>query len=157
MDPFADLKRTFHMTVLANAAVIASLFILTAVVEIIKSRLKSFQGLFQIPNSQVVRYIFYGLAVLIVISIRVLSRTLVRSHHGDSSGVFIQRLSRAAIFTSSLAEIPALLGFVLFLLIGASRDFYYLLFFSLVLEFMYFPRIKAWEEMIRKTYPQAHT
>ena len=40
---------------------------------------------------------------------------------------------------------PAIIGLVLFFLGGLYKDFYVLLFVSLVLIFMYFPRLKNWE------------
>lgn len=153
MDPFADLKKAFRMTVLVSGAIIATLFIYAVIVEIIKSELKPFKGLILTSDIHILRYLFYGLAVLVVVLIRILGRTLLKGNRGDVPQIFIQKLSRAAIIISVLAEIPALLGFVLFLLTGASRDFYYLLFISLFLEFMYFPRIKTWEEMIKNTFP----
>jgi hypothetical protein len=154
MEQPADLRRSFRLTVIANAAIIASLFILWVVVEIIKSGLNSFRGFSLMPHGQLMRYVFYSLAIIVVILVRVLGRVLVRPRPGESHQALIQKLSRAAICTSSLAEIPALLGFVLFLLLGVSRDFYVLLFVSLVLEFMYFPRIRTWEEIMRGTIPQ---
>jgi protein-S-isoprenylcysteine O-methyltransferase Ste14 len=157
MEPFEELRRAFRVTVIASVAIIGALFILAIVVEIIKFRLEPFQGVFETPHGQVVRYIFYGLAVIVVVLLRVFGRVLVRSHQGESPQAFIQRLTRAVIYTASLAEIPALLGFVLFLLIGTFRDFYVLLFVSLFLEFMYFPRIKTWEDMIRNAFPQLKT
>ncbi len=153
MDPFSDLKKSFRMTVFVSGAIIATLFIYAVIVEIIKSELKPFKGLILTSDIHILRYLFYGLAVLVVVLIRILGRTLLKGNRGDVPQIFIQKLSRAAIIISVLAEIPALLGFVLFLLTGASRDFYYLLFVSLFLEFMYFPRIKTWEEMIKNTFP----
>jgi hypothetical protein len=157
MEPFEELRKAFRVNVIASVAIIAALFILAVVVEIVKYRLEPFQGLFQTPARQVLRYIFYGLAVIVVVLLRVFGGVLVRSHQGESPRAFIQRLTRAVISTASLAEIPALLGFILFLLIGTFRDFYVLLFVSLFLEFMYFPRIKTWEDMIRNAFPQLKT
>jgi hypothetical protein len=154
MGPLEELRKAFRVTVMASVAIIGALLILAVVVEIIKYRLEPFRGVFETPHRQVVRYIFYGLAVIIVVLLRVFGRVLVRSHERESLQAFVQKLTRAVIYIASLAEIPALLGFVLFLLIGTFRDFYVLLFVSLFLEFMYFPRIKTWEEMIENAFPQ---
>jgi len=154
MEPFSDLKKAFRVTAGISGAVIATLFIDAVIVEIIKSQLRPFQGILQIADIRDMRYLFYGLAILIVVLIRVLGRTLLKANRGEVSQVFIQKMSRAAIIISLLAEAPAVLGFVFFLLTGASRDFYYLLFISLFLEFMHFPRIKTWEETMKKTFPQ---
>jgi hypothetical protein len=48
-----------------------------------------------------------------------------------------------------LAEVPAILGLVMFLIGGSAADFYKLLFASLVLAFIHFPRRSAWEESLK--------
>jgi hypothetical protein len=48
-----------------------------------------------------------------------------------------------------LGEIPAILGLGLFLALGNAVDFYILLFASLALTFIDFPRRAAWEEWLR--------
>ncbi len=154
MDPIAELKKPFRVSVLISGAAAATLFIYAVIVEIIKSFLSPYDGLVHASHLQGQRYLLYGTAILVVILIRVLGRTLTKKKSGEILPVFIQKLSRAAIIISVLAESPALLGFVFFLLTGGSRDFYYLLFVSLFLEFMYFPRIRVWEEMIRNAYQQ---
>jgi hypothetical protein len=58
----------------------------------------------------------------------------------------LSRGSAAPRSQLALAEI-AVLGFVLFLLTGLSRDFYPLLFVSLFLAFMYFPRLRVWQDL----------
>jgi hypothetical protein len=155
MEPFADLKKAFRSTTLASGAVIVTLFIYAVIVEVIKSELKPFTGFLLMADKQVLRYLSYGLAILVVVLTRILGRTWLKGNPGEAPQVFIQKLSRAAVLTAVLAEVPAVLGFVFFLLTGAARDFYYLLFVSLFLEFMYFPRTKTWVEMIKNTYPQA--
>jgi hypothetical protein len=67
----------------------------------------------------------------------------------DSKAVLI-RLQRTAILTMVLGEIPSILGLGLFLVTGSNVDFYVLLFASLLLVFMYFPRRTAWEEWSSK-------
>lgn len=47
-----------------------------------------------------------------------------------------------------LSEAPGILGLILFLLGGLNIDFYLLLFASLLLVFMYFPRRSGWEEWL---------
>lgn len=154
MDPSAELKKPFQASVLVSGAAVATLFIYAFIVEIIKSVLSPYTGVVHSLQLQVGRYFLYGTAIIVVILVRVLVRTLTKKKSGETLPVFIQKLGRAAIVISVLAEAPALLGFVFFLLTGGSRDFYYLLFVSLFLEFMYFPRKRAWEEMIKNAYQQ---
>jgi hypothetical protein len=145
MEPSTDLRRAFRATVLVSGAVIATLFVYAVVVEVIKSVLRPFTGVARPSDLQTLRYLAYGLAVLVVILIRVLSRALIKSGPGESEQIIVRKLSQAGLVVSFLAEVPAVLGLIFFLLTGISRDFYYLLFVSLFLEFMYFPRISTWE------------
>jgi hypothetical protein len=148
MEPSIDLRGAFRATVLISGAVIATLFVYAVVVEVIKSVLKPFTGVVRVSDLQSLRYLAYGLAILVVILIRVLSRAVIKSRPGESEQVVIRKLSQAGLIVSFLAEVPAVLGLIFFLFTGISRDFYYLLFVSLFLEFMYFPRISTWETQV---------
>jgi len=151
----SDLKRVFRTTVIVNGALVASLIIYALMVELIRFQLKPFIGmLVSGPSHQTLRYLVFGAAVGMVVLVRLTGRTLLKVRPGEDLHHLISRLSRAAVFTSSLGELPAILGFVLFLLTGFFRDFYALLFVSLVLEFMYFPRLKVWQDLARERFPQ---
>jgi hypothetical protein len=54
-----------------------------------------------------------------------------------------------SMISAALCEVPVILGWVLFFLSGNVRDFYILLFISLVLFVLYFPRFSNWEEWIK--------
>jgi hypothetical protein len=144
------LKRVFRSTVIITGALIAGLFVYAVFVEIVKSRLKPFAGFLPQTPLQSLRYVFYGAAVGAVVLVRLAAKTLTRRAPGEGALPFGQRLGRAAVVTAALAEIPAVLGFVLFILSGFSRDFYALLFASLFLEFIYFPRFKVWQDLFKE-------
>jgi hypothetical protein len=61
----------------------------------------------------------------------------------------LARLRTGAITAASLAEAPAVLGLVLFLLAGRRQDFYLLAGWSLLLHLFHFPRRERWEEAAR--------
>ncbi|MCX6565278.1 MAG: hypothetical protein NTW38_02455, partial [Candidatus Aminicenantes bacterium] len=61
----------------------------------------------------------------------------------------LDSLFGTALIDLVLAEIPAILGLVLFLIAGYNWDFYILLFVSLFLLFMYLPRLKNWEDILQ--------
>lgn len=158
MDFDSDLKRVFRTTVTVNGALVASLIIYALMVELIRFQLKPFLGLLVSgPSHQTLRYLVFGAAVGAVILVRLAGRTLLKVKPGEDLQHLISRLSRTAVITSSLGELPAVLGFVLFLLTGFFRDFYALLFVSLFLEFMYFPRLKAWQDFARGSFPHQYT
>jgi uncharacterized membrane protein len=153
MEPLADLKKSFQTTVLVCGSVFVSLIIYAAIVEILKSRLGFFAGLTRPSETKTLFFVFYGLAIAAVILIRFLNRSLTKEKAARTPQMTLQQLSRAAVITAVLAEIPALLGFVLFLLTGSSRNFYYLLFVSLILEFIFFPRLRTWKEILGEQFP----
>jgi hypothetical protein len=84
-----------------------------------------------------------------VILIRVLRHILLKRSAGDDRKTALHRLERATLVTLVLAEVPGLLGLVLFLIGGLNIDFYFLLFASLLLVFMYFPRRPGWEDWLK--------
>jgi F0F1-type ATP synthase membrane subunit c/vacuolar-type H+-ATPase subunit K len=153
MEPLTDLKKSFQTTVLVCSAVFVSLFIYAVIVEILKSRLGFFSGLAPVSETRTLLFVFYGLAIAAVILIRFVNLSLTKKKAADSPQMTLQQLSRAAVITAVVAEIPALLGFVLFLLTGSSKNFYYLLFASLILEFIFFPRLRTWKEILEHQFP----
>lgn len=155
MDLSDELRKTFRQTVIVSGAMAASLLVYALVLEIIRATIKPFQGFLQVSNSQTIRYGFYGAAVAVIILTRLLSRALLRSGHEAGPSAFANRLARVTILTVALSEIPVVLGFVFFILTGSSRDFYYLFLVSLILEFMYFPRMRAWEGLVSQRFPSS--
>jgi hypothetical protein len=149
MESASDLKRIFRTTAVTCGAVTAGLFVYVLVVEFIKSRFGPFGGFLSGFPLQSLRYVLYGAAVGSVIIVRFASKALTRILPGEGVLRSGQRLSRASVITAMLAEVPAVLGFVLFFLSGFTRDFYVLLFASLFLEFMYFPRFNVWQDLIK--------
>ena len=149
MDPQEDIRRA-HRSVLAVAiTILSSLLVFLALGEIIRARFKPFVGFLAGDNPQTLRYIVYALAVVVVILIRFLRQALLRRSPEDSRLTLLHRLSRASLITLVLGEVPALLGLMLFLVRGLNRDFYALIFVSLILIFMYFPRLASWNEWLK--------
>ena len=150
MENREELKRFYKTASLIGVTIIASLFVYLIVVEVLRMRIKPFRGFAPIPEMSVVRYVFYGLAVLEVLVIRLVQSLLLKRAPGDTVKIAVQKLFRASILTVCLSEVPAILGLVLFLIGGLNKDFYALLAVSLVLVFMYFPRLSSWEGWVAK-------
>jgi len=158
MHPDPNLKKVFRTTVFVSGAMLASLFLYALMVELVRSQLKPFPGLLVSGvRHQTLRYLFFAAAVGAVVLVRFAGRARFKKTPGEDLTRLIFRLSRTAVITSALAELPAVLGFVLFLLTGFSRDFYVLLFSSLVLEFIYFPRQRDWQDLVRESFPRQGT
>ncbi|MEW5901587.1 MAG: hypothetical protein AB1715_09020 [Acidobacteriota bacterium] len=156
MDLASNLRKSFRAILVANGALIASLLIYALVIAVVRSQWPSFRGLAPAALAQTLRYVFYGLGVVAVVLVRLIGRSPLKPpRENETPLLFIQRLGRSSLLAAAVAEVPAVLGFILFFLTGSGRDFFYLLFVSLFLEFMFFPRISNWEALIRERFPQS--
>lgn len=153
MEYWDELRSAFRASVVICAAIIASLFLYAVIIQILKSQLNLGSGLVAAGSFAFLRYIFYGAAIAAVLLSRFLLRRLARPAERETPRQAIQKLSRATVMACVLGEVPALVGIILFFLSGSSRDFTILLVVSLFLQFMYFPRIKAWQDALRERYP----
>ncbi|MBE0712986.1 MAG: hypothetical protein MUQ25_02070 [Candidatus Aminicenantes bacterium] len=149
MDIQDEFRVHLKSVTLISAAVIASLFIYLGLVEVLRAVYRPFRGFVTLANIPQLRYAVFGAAVAVIILIRLLRPRLLRKAQGEDAKTALHRLQRAAIMTMVLGEIPGILGLGLFLVSGNNIDFYVLVFASLLLIFMYFPRRSAWEEWLR--------
>ncbi len=145
-----ELRRSHRTASIIGIAIIASLFVYLVVVEVLRARMGPFRGIAALAGIATLRYIFYGLAVVEVLATRLLQGILLRRAPGDDARATVLKLVRTAVVTLCLSEVPALLGLVLFLLGGLNKDFYALLAVSMVLVFMYFPRLASWEDWVER-------
>ncbi len=149
MDDFSDLRKAHKTSSLVGAAALGSLFLYAVCVEVVRALFKPFLGFARVEHALSLRYTFYAAAIILVILNRVSNSFLLRKSAKSDVKAAVQTLSRAALISMALSEAPAVLGLVLFLLGGFSTDFYMLLIVSLFLEFMYFPRLRSWEDFIK--------
>ncbi len=144
-----DLRKTYHIAVMVNAAVIGTLILYAAVIEVMKGQMASFQGLSEGFNVNLLRYTLYGMAIITIFIIRILRRGLLRKPSSGELKLFRSILLRASIITAVFCEIPAILGFCLFLMLGSVRDYYQLAGVSFIMVFLHFPRYGSWEDWIK--------
>ncbi len=149
MDIQDELRVHLKSVTLIATAIIASLVVYLGLVEVLRAVYRPFRGFVTLANIQQFRYAVFGAAAAVIVLIRVLRPRLLRKVPREDVKTALHRLQRAAIVTMVLGEIPGILGFGLFLLSGYNIDFYVLVFASLLLVFMYFPRRIAWEEWLR--------
>ncbi|UCC40761.1 MAG: hypothetical protein JSV96_04765 [Candidatus Aminicenantes bacterium] len=149
MEHMDDLKRAYKTSLIINSGIIAGFVIYAVIIEFLKSRYNPFEGFVDLAQIAFLRYILYGLAILLIFIVRVLRGTLLRTSPSDDAKTLITKLSRASIATAALCEVPVVFGLVLFLIGGHSRDFYLLLGLSFIIVFLYFPRYRNWEEWLR--------
>ncbi len=144
-DPAAELRRAIRPAVVLAWSLLAGLLAYLALEEFIRARFRPFLGFARLTDRLSVRYGFYLAAAAAIVAIRVLNAAGLRRKKPADPQTLLRRMKRAAVLTLAAAEMPALLGLALFLIGGYNVDFYMLMFVSLVLLFMYFPRPRAWE------------
>jgi len=149
MDIRDELRIHLKSATLIATAIIASLVVYLGLVEVLRAVYRPFRGFATIANIQQLRYAVFGATVAVIVLIRLLRPRLLRKAPREDAKTALHRLQRAAIMTMVLGEIPGILGLGLFLLSGYNIDFYVLVFASLFLVFMYFPRRTAWEEWLK--------
>ena len=143
-----ELQRHLKTVALIAVSIIVSLLAYLGIAEFIRARFRPFHGFMPVADLRSLRYVIFGLAVVTIILVRLLRQVLLRKSPHDDDKTALHRLQRATLVTLVLSEVPGILGLVLFLLGGLNIDFYFLLFASLVLVFMYFPRRSGWEEWL---------
>ncbi len=148
------LSKAFRSLVKIAIFSFAFIALLVIIEEIIKHSTRPFYGWGKIAFGQIpnFRYLIYAISVAILILMRLLQSLLTRFSPETSFHLALQRLTVGTIIPLSLAEIPAILGFIFFLLTGFSRDFYVLTIVSVILLFMYFPRKSFWQEKLGRFF-----
>jgi hypothetical protein len=149
MEPKDDIGSHLKAARMVAGAIIASMAVYLALVEVLRAALKPFHGLATVADLQPIRYAAFGAAAAVILLILILRPRLFRRKEGEGRAAGLMRLQKAALLTMVLAEMPAILGLVLFLIGGGAADFYKLLFASLILAFIHFPRGGAWEESLK--------
>ncbi|MDH7492781.1 MAG: hypothetical protein QHH44_02760 [Candidatus Saccharicenans sp.] len=145
------IKRTHRIAALIGFSIFGAMVLYLVLVELIRSRMAPFYGLYPIddlPTIRNLRYLFYGLAAASVLLARILQSLLLKKKPGDTPEDLLNKLHRTSLIMVIMSELPALFGLILFLIRGLYRDFYILLGISVVVLFIFFPRRRAWEEWL---------
>jgi hypothetical protein len=149
MDPHEEMRTHLRPPAMVATAIIVSLVIYLALVEVLRSVLRPFRGFAAAAGDPSLRLALFAAAAAVVLLILVLRHLLFRVPSGADAVSAYHRLQRASLLVLVLGEIPAVLGLALFLVAGDYIDFYALLFASLVLTFINYPRRAAWEDALK--------
>ena len=141
-----ELRRTCRETAIVCGAMTASVLIYAVVVEVLRTRLPP-GGAAPGANADLLRYGFYLLAGVEGLAVPFVRRA-VEAAPGNRASV-PARLRTGALVAAALAEVPAVLGLVLFVVAGRRSDFYLLAGWSLLLQLFHFPRRERWAEAAR--------
>jgi len=127
-------------------AVMATLLAYVIVVELVH-RTRDDTAVQVLP--EVARYVLYGVAISMVFLTQIVRALVLRGTPRGDLDAALARLNVASVITGLLAETPALMGLVLFIVWGQYTDFYILFFVSLYLTVRHFPRFGTWESVAR--------
>ncbi len=139
------MRNAYRTSLYFHLAVMVSLLLYIAVVELIGARISASAATVGSNYLSSLRYIFYGVTIVVIFTIRRVSSAFKVKPRTGKIERSIQRMLRVSIAITVLCEIPAMLGFIYFLLKGGKRDFYYLIILSGVLLFLYFPKYSKWQ------------
>jgi F0F1-type ATP synthase membrane subunit c/vacuolar-type H+-ATPase subunit K len=140
-----SLETAYRHAAITCGAMAASTVLYAVAVAIVSISQAPFEGFAgQMPAG--LRLALWTAAAFVAGLIGIVRRTLLgRSPAGDEVAQ-ARRLVSTSITIAALAEVPAVLGLVLFMLSGMRGDFYVLFALSLVLEAAYFPRLEGWRQ-----------
>jgi len=127
-------------------AMAASTVLYALVVAVISVSQAPFEGFAPGFQPSILRVTLWTLAIVDAGLIGLARRSLLARSRSEGAAGQARRLITTAVVTAALAEAPAILGLVLFMLSGLHGDFYALLALSLALQAVYFPRLGGWRE-----------
>jgi hypothetical protein len=143
-----ELKEAYERSVSLSWAMVAALVLCPITVEIMRMRDVSFTG-FAPQSAGRIRDFVYGLAIILPLCIRSIRKAILKRSKSSDVPTLARKMRAVAAVTILAAEIPALLGLLMFLLGGFYREFYFALAYSLLVILVYFPRQHQWEILIR--------
>ena len=147
------LEAAYRNAAIICGAMAASTLFYAGVVEIISVFQAPFEGFAGQSGESSLRVAIWTLAVLEAGVIGIVRRALLARARTEAAATQAGRLVTTAVITAALAEAPAILGLVLFMLFGLRADFYALLTLSLALQAVYFPRLDGWREWAARPAP----
>jgi F0F1-type ATP synthase membrane subunit c/vacuolar-type H+-ATPase subunit K len=151
-----ELEKQYRIAKLIGMAMIGSLFIYVLFVEIIKATHPPFKGFSLFPEIEILRYIFFAVAIMEFFIIRFIRNLILQRKEGlelpsqqaDLLLIKVRKLFTSTIITYVMCESVAIFGFVLFLIGRNSFDFYLFVVLSIIFYFVYFPRYRQWMEWV---------
>jgi F0F1-type ATP synthase membrane subunit c/vacuolar-type H+-ATPase subunit K len=145
-----NLRQEYRVTAFVAAAMIGAVAMYAAVVTVLQLQQEPFGGFAPERHGQL-REAFLLAILFVLVGIRMTRKSVLKREPGDNPKALVNKLRVATIITFALCEVPAILGLVLFLLGGSSKDFYSLALVSVAFMALYFPRYRHWETWVAGT------
>ncbi|SRR5712692_34370 len=147
----ADPKQAFRTAAIISGAMITSVVMYGVVVNLFRvTASEPFEGFVKLAQIQFVRIAVWVYTAVVLLVIPVIRRVLLARRPTEDERAAVTRLATCSIVTNALAEVPALLGFILVALNGLYMDFYILAGLSILQMLVAFPRYDAWEEWLKQ-------
>jgi hypothetical protein len=147
--PFVEASR--RRTAILVGAFGASLATCLVLVEVVR---RSRPVADAVPVLDQIRIALFVVAAVVVFASTVVKSFMLRQAPPDPA-LRLARVRSATILAAAMAELPALLGLVLFILGGSQNDFYILAVVSLYMLVRHFPRREPWDAYVQRGGPQA--
>lgn len=142
------LKNAQRRAVVVTGSILVSIVVFVIVVEVLK-RNPGVAGRFG-GEAGLIRIIFYALSISMVFIVNLVHGFMLRGEKSDDINRVSAKLSAVNVIVSGLSETPLILGFVLFIGWGYTKDFYILGFVSFYLTVRHFPYYGQWEKFARE-------
>jgi F0F1-type ATP synthase membrane subunit c/vacuolar-type H+-ATPase subunit K len=145
-----SLRQEFRVTAFVAAAMLGTVALYAAIVAFMQFEQESFAG-FAPEKLGHLKEGFLLVILFVLVGVRMIRKGVLKRAPGDNPKALVNKLRVATILTFALCEVPAILGLVLFLLGGSSKDFYSLALVSVAFMVLYFPRYRHWETWVLGT------
>lgn len=133
----------------ARLIVAAIGFTIISYVIVVEVLLRMQPGVVPAGDSQMLRIIFYTVAVIAIFSATVIKALLLRTAPATPEAR-LMRLQSTTIMSAAFAELPAIFGLVLFFLTRQRSDFYSLAVVAAYLIVRHLPQRETWENYVRR-------
>jgi hypothetical protein len=147
-DEPSNLETGHRVAAIIYGAMAGSVVLYAVAVEVVNATQAPFTGFAPHPMDPMVRYALWGVALFQAMLIGTVRRSLLTRSSSERGSSSVGKLITVAIVTAALAEIPVILGLVLFMVSGLRADFYALLALSLGLLATWFPRLDSWRQWV---------
>jgi len=142
----ASLEAAYRNAAITCGAMAASTFLYAVAVVVVSISQAPFEGFAGQTQPTSLRLALWSIAVVVAGVIGMVRKALLGHSPSGDQAAQARRLVSTSIVTAALAEVPAVLGLVLFMLSAMRIDFYALFVLSLVLQAVYFPRLEGWRQ-----------
>ena len=152
--PGREFRTALRLSRIAAVSFFVDLLFLFGFVAFIAGRVRLRVPVQDRSTIQIIRVALFLAAAASVLGCRLLNgRMLQAARRAAGERARLALLNRTTLVSLALSMIPAVIGFVLYLVAGQVRDFMILAFASLLLLFFYFPRPAAWESILADRIP----